>query len=133
MVDTSVLRCSVVTPERVVIECDATSVIIPAHDGEIGILRDRAPLVCKLGIGTLRIDSNNVDGPFFIDGGFAQVLDNRVTILTEQAKARDEIDVQAAETALSDARAMEITDNASWVARDSAVRRAQAQLKLAGQ
>ena len=61
-------QCSVITPEAVVLETRASSASFPAHDGEFGILRDRAPLVCKLGIGVMRLDTP--DGPqrVFLDG-----------------------------------------------------------------
>jgi len=108
-------HCSVVTPERGILECDAKFVAFPAHDGEMGVLVNRAPLVCKLGIGTL----------------FAQVVDNRVTILTEQAKTPDEIDLNAARQALTDARAMRITDDETYTARANAIRRAEVQMELA--
>lgn len=80
------ITCTVITPEKQVLEAQATQVIVPAHDGLIGILDHRAPLVCELGEGRLRIDlagggQKNVD----IAGGFAQVLNNQVTVLTERA------------------------------------------------
>lgn len=80
------ITCTVITPERKVLEAKASQVIVPAHDGLVGILNQRAPLVCELGEGRLRIDlaeggRTNVN----ISGGFAQVLNNQVTILTEQA------------------------------------------------
>ena len=122
--------CSIITPERVALECDARFVALPAHDGEVGILRDRAPLMCKLGIGVLRISAAEKGGSLFIDGGFAQVVENRVTVLTEQAKSPEEIDAKAAEQDLSEAHAMRITDEASFFARSKAIKRAQTQLKL---
>ena len=124
-------QCTVVTPERKVLECDATFVAFPAHDGEMGVLTRRAPLVCKLGIGTLRVEAPEEKHVMFIDGGFAQVAKNRLTILTEQARKPEDIDATAAERALGEARAMKITDEASYTARDNAIKRAKAQVKLA--
>jgi F0F1-type ATP synthase epsilon subunit len=57
MAETKTFRCSVVTPERVVLEAEARFAALPAHDGEIGILRDRAPLLVKLDVGRLRIET----------------------------------------------------------------------------
>ena len=127
-----IFHCSVVTPERSVLDCDATFVAFPAHDGEGGVLVNRAPLLCKLGIGTLRAETaDNQMHLLFIDGGFAQVVENRVTILTEQAKAPDEIDGVAAQQALAEARAMPITDDNTYKTRANAIRRAEIQIKLA--
>ncbi len=67
----------------------------------------------------------------FVDGGFAQVAHNRLTILTEQAKAPEELDAATAEQDLVEARAMTITDEASFTARDDAIQRAKAQINLA--
>ncbi len=130
MAKSDTFNCTVITPEAAVLECDVTSVAFPAHDGEMGILNHRAPLICRMGIGTLRIEGP--DGPhrFFVDGGFAQVVDNRLTLLTEQARTIDELDGDKASEALVEAKAMKITDDASYTARDRAMQRAQVQLKL---
>ncbi len=80
------LTCTVITPEQKVLETQATQVIVPAHDGLLGVLDHRAPLVCELGEGNLRIDqAGGQTKNIAIKGGFAQVLNNNVTILTEQA------------------------------------------------
>lgn len=124
-------QCSVVTPERTILECDATFVAFPAHDGEMGALVNRAPLVCKLGIGRLRVESPEENYVMFVDGGFAQVVENRLTILTQQAVKASDIDVEAAQQALVEARAVKITDEASYTARAQAIQRSRVQLKLA--
>jgi F-type H+-transporting ATPase subunit epsilon len=85
------IKFVVVTPERKVLEATAEGVVIPAHDGELGILRDRAPLMCELGIGQMRYQQGGAVRRLFIDGGFAQVLDNSVTVLTEHAARAEEI------------------------------------------
>ena len=131
MAKIDMFQCSVITPERKALECDATFVAFPAHDGEMGVLTHRVPLVCKLGIGALRIETAEEKHVMFIDGGFAQVVDNRLTLLTEQARKPEDLDAAAAVEALVEARAMKITDETSFTARDKAVRRAQVQLKLA--
>jgi len=123
-------HCSVITPERSVLDCEAKAVVFPAHDGEMGVLRDRAPLVCKLGIGALRINGTDGEKVFFVDGGFVQMLDNDLTILTSQAKNASELNAAAAEKALDDARAMKIPDDAAYTKRSNALARAGAQLRL---
>ncbi|MEK6677128.1 MAG: ATP synthase F1 subunit epsilon [Planctomycetota bacterium] len=130
MATTSTFSCKVISPEKAILECDATFAAFPAHDGEMGILRDRAPLVCKLGIGVLRIESPEKTYTLFIDGGFAQVIENKITFLTEQARFADSIDATAADQAMIEAQAMKITDDATFTARDKAMQRAQVQIKL---
>jgi F-type H+-transporting ATPase subunit epsilon len=65
------------------------------------------------------------------DGGFAQMVENRLTLLTEQAKAVEEIDRAAAERALSEAREMPMVTDAEFAARQRAVQRAEIQIHLA--
>ncbi|MBI1827554.1 MAG: ATP synthase F1 subunit epsilon [Planctomycetes bacterium] len=128
---TSTFHCAVITPERVILDCEAQSVMFPAHDGEMGILTHRAPLVCKLGVGTLRVETGGQKQLFLIDGGFAQMLNNRLSILTQFAQKSSEIQPGDAEKTLSKAREIKIRDEASLEARTRAFRRAQIQLKLA--
>ncbi len=128
-------HCSVITPERAVLEADATFVAFPAHDGEVGILPGRAPLLFKLGIGVLRVESPTVEGgeeSLFIDGGFAQMVEDRLTILTEQAKRPAEIDRAAVEKALAAAHDMPMEGDAEFAARQRAMERARVQLRLTG-
>lgn len=112
---------------------EASSVVFPAHDGEVGVLVDRAPLLFALGIGVLRVDGEGGSKRLFIDGGFAQMLENHLTILTAQALEPSEVTADKARTALAQAGEMKITDDASFAARDKAIRRAQGQLKLIAQ
>jgi len=87
MAQTADIKCSVITPEAQVVETEATQVIIPAHDGLIGILHNHAPLLCEVGKGVLRIDdTSGKQRQVEVEGGFAQVLNNEVIVLTETAK-----------------------------------------------
>jgi F-type H+-transporting ATPase subunit epsilon len=85
MATTNGFHVSVITPERAVLETDATYASLPAHDGELGIQRNRAPMLYRLGAGLLRIDAAEGKRQLFVAGGFAQMVDNRLTILTEGA------------------------------------------------
>jgi len=81
-------QCVVVTPEQEVIDQSVKQVILPATDGLIGILTDRAPMLARIGKGPLRVDP--AQGPsltFAIEGGVAQMKNNRLTILTQKAVA----------------------------------------------
>ena len=130
MAKSNTFQCSVVTPEQTVLDCEVTSVVFPAHDGELGVLLNRAPLVCKLGIGRLHAVSPDETHTMFIDGGFAEVVGNRLTILTEQACRPDEIDTEKAGQSLTEARAMRIPDDAAFTSREKAIQRAKVQIKL---
>lgn len=81
------LKVSVISPERVLYEGTARGVIAPAFDGEVGILPTHAPLMTLLGRGTLRVDTAGGEQRFQVDGGFLQVVDDAVRVVTEQASA----------------------------------------------
>jgi F-type H+-transporting ATPase subunit epsilon len=59
----------------------------PAYGGSLGILHGHAPLMVLLGTGTLRIDHGREQKTFTVSGGFLQVVDNTVTVLSESATA----------------------------------------------
>jgi F-type H+-transporting ATPase subunit epsilon len=83
-----VLRVFVISPEASLFEGDATSVVAPAFDGEVGILTGHAPMMTLLGKGELRVEaSGGGEKKFSIDGGFLQVLENNVRVVTEAGKA----------------------------------------------
>lgn len=130
MASSETFHCSVVTPERAVFDTDATFVAFPSHDGEVGILPRRSPLLCRLGIGAMRIESAAGNKVYFIDGGFAQMVDNRLTILTEQAKEPSDLDMASAESALQEAKVMGTATERDFVERQNALQRARAQLRL---
>lgn len=125
-------HCSIVTPERAVLDTDATLVTIPAHDGEIGILRGRAPILCQLGIGTLRVETAEGTESFFVDRGFAQMVDNKLTVLTEQARRPQELEQAEIDEALDLAHGMPIQGGESLWADERlvAITRARAQMRV---
>ena len=83
------LKVSVSSPERMLFEGEATHVIAPAIDGFVGILENHAPMMTLLGRGELRLDGGGGAGRrFTVSGGFLQVVDNHVRIVTESAEAR---------------------------------------------
>jgi F-type H+-transporting ATPase subunit epsilon len=85
------LKCVVVTPERSVLDVPADYVSVPLFDGEMGVLPGRAALVGRLGYGELRVRRGNQTQHLYLEGGFVQVRDNTVTLLTPRALMADEI------------------------------------------
>ena len=124
--------CTLVTPEHQVLDEQVTQAIVPAHDGQVGILTERAPLVTKLGVGELRLDLvNGQKRVFFIDGGVAQMKDNRLTILTSEAIPPAQIDPEAARAEFAEATAMRPVDDRAAEQRDHRLKRARAMQGLA--
>jgi F-type H+-transporting ATPase subunit epsilon len=77
-----VLKVSLISPEAVLFEGEASSVVAPAFDGEVGILDNHAPMMTLLGNGVLRLGGGK---SFNVEGGFLQVVENNVRIVTEKA------------------------------------------------
>ena len=80
------LNVTVISPEAVLFEGETDSVVAPAFDGEVGILTGHAPMLTLLGKGTLRLGSGGSGGRFNIEGGFLQVVENQVRVVTEKAQ-----------------------------------------------
>jgi F-type H+-transporting ATPase subunit epsilon len=103
------LRVRLVTPERTLIECDATAVELPSKDGYFEVLYGHAPLLAELGAGDVTIHgavggssakearSAEADVRYNVNWGFVEVLPGRVTILASDALKPEEIDLQRAE------------------------------------
>lgn len=108
----STLTIEVVTPEKAVLVGSAEEVILPGSEGQMGILPGHLPLLSGLGIGQMtvkgfkgEIGREQVSGErkFFVDGGFVEVLPDKVTVMTEACDGYDEIDVNAAKAAIEEA------------------------------
>ncbi len=127
-------HCTVVTPEGKALEVDAVSAVFPAYDGQVGILPGHAPLLTQLGIGLLRVTADDgAKSALYVDGGFAQVVDNRLTLLTEQALPPDELIPEEAESVAEQWRDNTCTDEDVYEAKQAALERARVQRRLARQ
>ena len=82
------VRVSVISSERTLYEGEAEGVVAPAFDGEVGILTGHAPMMTLLGRGVLRLrGAAGAVTRFQVEGGFLQVVDNQVRVVTERATA----------------------------------------------
>ncbi|WDQ17577.1 F0F1 ATP synthase subunit epsilon [Rhodopirellula sp. P2] len=123
------IRCVVVTPERTELDREADFVALPMFDGELGVQGGRAPMIGRLGYGVLRLQT--VSGPerYFVDGGFAQVEDDVVNVLTSRAIPVDLLDNDEATKTLAEALDMPSSTPEQAQIKDAAVRRARGQLR----
>lgn len=88
-------KASLITPESIVLESPVVSAQIPAHDGLVGILNHRAPLLAKLGTGVLRLETApGVSKRYLVSGGYAQMKGEELTILTTEAIPAQQINAQ---------------------------------------
>jgi F-type H+-transporting ATPase subunit epsilon len=80
-------QCTVVTPEAQLFDEEVASVVLPAHDGKMGVLAGHAPMMIELGTGPLTLSkASGGDTTMQIDGGFAQVQENQLTVLADRAE-----------------------------------------------
>jgi F-type H+-transporting ATPase subunit epsilon len=95
----------IATPERLLAREKAVRAQIPAKDGFIGVLPDHAPLLSELGIGALTYTTpSNQLFTLAVVGGFLEIKDNVVRVLSDVAEKGHEIDVSRAEQALKRAQ-----------------------------
>jgi len=128
---TSVLRCVVVTPEETVLECEADFVVLPLFDGEAGIAPLHSPMIGRLGFGELRIRSGSETTRYYVDGGFVQVADNLVSVLTNRATKSEDVDSKAAKEQLENSLKTQVAGEEQLAIRDRAQSQARAQLRIA--
>ncbi|MDR3637532.1 MAG: ATP synthase F1 subunit epsilon [Isosphaeraceae bacterium] len=124
------IKCVVVTPERTLFDELVEFVALPLYDGELGVLPGRAPLIGRLGFGELRTQVHGATKRYFVDGGFAQVRDDVVTVLTNRAVPSGQIDTAAAAKELEIAQSRRATSDYEVAEKNKAVARARAQIHI---
>jgi F-type H+-transporting ATPase subunit epsilon len=126
-------HATVVTPEEQAFDAQVRQAIIPAHDGLLGILTGRAPLLVRIGVGPLRLDLVNGTSQFFlIDGGVAQMREDNLTIVTGDATPASEIDYEAAAAIHAEASARPAVDERAFADRQRMLAKARAMREMAG-
>ncbi len=126
-------QLEIVTPEKMVVRDNAESVQIPGLNGYLGILPGHAPLITELGAGEIAYRANGQSHRFAVAWGFAEVLQDRVTVLAETVERADEIDVGRAQRALASAEeSIKSAQTADEFSRATAkIRVAQARIEVA--
>ncbi len=90
------LQLQVVTRTRTVVDAEVDEVRLPGTLGEFGVLPGHTGLLTSLATGELSYRSSREEQLVAVQGGFAEILDDQVTVLADIAEAPDEIDVEAA-------------------------------------
>lgn len=90
----------IVTPQKAVVSEEAQIVVAPGSEGEFGVLSGHTTFLTSLKVGPLRYrDASGKERYLFINGGFAEALPTKVTVLAESAERRKDIDVERARQA----------------------------------
>jgi F-type H+-transporting ATPase subunit epsilon len=125
------LTCTVVTPELTALETKADFVALPLFDGELGIAANHSPLIGRLGYGEMRIKSAGQTLVYYVDGGFVQVANNVVAVLTNRAVPAKNLDPTAAAAELQVALARPANTPELAEIRQRQVAQARGQLRTA--
>ena len=126
------LAVDVVTPEGSAYSGPATSVVVPAHDGEVAFFPQHAPFVAAVGLGELRVRTPAGETlRWYLEGGVVQVVDDQVAVLAEHVLPAAEVDAAEAEAALREALAAVPTTEEAFAARDRLSDSARARLSIA--
>ena len=125
------LQCVVVTPERTLFDELVDFVALPLYDGELGVLPGRTPLIGRLGFGELRTKEAGAVKRYFVDGGFVQIRDDVVTVLTNRATPSIKVDAAAATKELELAQSRRVSGDIEQTEKAKAIARARAQLRIA--
>lgn len=106
------LKLEIVTPEKKVFDAEVDSVTVPTASGEAGLLANHAPIVSALRPGILTFAVKGSVEKFVVAGGFVEMNNNKVSVLTDSAETATEIDIEAAKAARESAE-KELAANAS--------------------
>ena len=129
------LRLRVVTPQRLLLDEEADEVTAPGTVGEFGVLPNHITFLSSLEPGRLTYRRGGQVRTLVVSGGFAEVVDNVMTVLADSAEFANEIDVERARAALRAAedslKTLAVNDPA-FAEAQTARQRAQARLDVAG-
>ncbi|MCD6306424.1 MAG: F0F1 ATP synthase subunit epsilon [Deltaproteobacteria bacterium] len=129
------LHLEVVTPEKVMVSQDVDIVVAPGSLGEFGILEGHVPFLSGIVPGELRYTSDSQTERLVVTTGFAEVSENRVSVLVDAAERAAEIDVERARRALERAkerlaRQREVGD-VDFLRAEAALKRAIVRIRVA--
>jgi F-type H+-transporting ATPase subunit epsilon len=128
------LTLELVTPEKVAWSAPADFVVLPAADGELGVLPGHMPFLVQLGAGEVRVTDQNAVKHFAVSGGFAEIKDDVISLYAETAEASDSINAERARQAMERAKAESAKPNLDpmhLAEIEASIRRAQIRLRVA--
>ncbi len=129
------LHLEIVTPEKVVVSQEVNTVVAPGSLGEFGVLEGHVPFLTGIEPGELRYATGSESVNLAVTSGFAEVSENKVSILVDAAERVQNIDVGRAKKAMERARERLSKDRASnkdidFMRAEAALKRAVARIKV---
>jgi F-type H+-transporting ATPase subunit epsilon len=125
------LRVVIVTPEQTVLDTTTDFVALPLYDGELGVAPGHAPMIGRLGYGEFRIGRQPDAQRFYVDGGFVQVADNVVSVLSNRAIPVARLDAGTVEESIRHALAQPAAGEDQLARRERVLAQSRAQLRVA--
>lgn len=126
-----ILRCIIVTPESTVLDTQCEFVALPLFDGEAGIAPGKSPMIGRLGYGELRVRQGGQTSRYYVDGGFVQVANNVVSVLTNRAVPAKSLDASTLEQQLRTTLTTPAAGSAEMAIRERQVAQVRGQLRVA--
>jgi F-type H+-transporting ATPase subunit epsilon len=117
------LQFALVSPERELFHGEVDQVVVPGADGEFGVLPRHTPVMSTIRPGALRIFNDGAERRIFVNGGFADVTSDGLTVLAEDAVDLAGLEVATVEQDIRDAR-----DDVAGAKEDARLRAAEAKL-----
>lgn len=124
------IHVSIVTPETTTFEQEVDSVVVPMIDGERGILAGHAPMIGRLRPGEMRVTIKSTTERFYVDGGFVQIADNNVSVLTGVSITADDLDIEKAKSDLAAAQSQKADSVELMELKQKAIDQANAQIRM---
>ena len=125
----------VVTPARVVLRREVDMVVLPGSEGEFGVLPGHIPFLSGILPGELRYTAGSDKGHVSLSSGFAEVFNNKVSVLVDAAEKAGDIDLERAKSAIARARERLGKDRSKkeidFLRAEVAMRRAMVRVKVA--
>lgn len=125
------LHCIVVTPERTVRDEMVDFVALPLFDGEVGIAMSHSPLIGRLGYGEMRLKRGDGVARYYVEGGFVEVLNDVVSVLTNRAVPAEELDGAVVAEQLLTVQARPTHNPEEMAIRDRQTAQLRGQLRVA--
>ena len=123
-----------VSPEKLLMSEDCEMVVVPGTEGDFGVLAGHAPMISSIRPGVIEVhEGTSVTHRLFVSGGLAEVTNERLTVLAEEATPVNDIDKAAATKRLEDAKqAEQNADDANKAKAEAERRVAEAMVAAAG-
>ncbi len=124
------MQVVIVTPEATALDVKAEFVALPLIDGEIGVLAGHAPTIGRLGFGEMRVRTGSDTTSYYVDGGFVQIADDMVSVLTGKAMLTSELNASEIRQRLTEAESKSDATGSEAALRRTTINQAKAQLRI---